>query len=394
MDNNLLAKLYSLRGALSAISINKDNLDQEKQKLLQKEKSVNEKSREVANIENELNSNKYISKEVKYEKSKAFVIWALVGAMFILIAPFIIYVLSSEGVINFYDIYNFLPFLKDMNDLVVLLILMAFAEGIFMLIGLIVQLSTDIIRKHKARREINSENKRNKAQVQQNESYLTAQLTKNKTDLEKLKIEKNNKLRIYAAEKEILSASSLKSYKKLKETYASIIDPRDWKHIDLIIFYFETGRADTLKEALYQVDRQVQNDTLVEAIEQAADSISSSISTMSESLSNVINQNFASLSKQLEVQHGETMASLNKINSNLTSINKNTLEFKESIDRCEKQLTEINSTVGLQNALMSKINVDSNSLMEDVNYMAFTAPKEPLPVRESTTVNLIFNAQA
>lgn len=45
MDNNLLAKLYSLRGALSAISINKDNLDQEKQTFTKRKISKRKKQR-------------------------------------------------------------------------------------------------------------------------------------------------------------------------------------------------------------------------------------------------------------------------------------------------------------------------------------------------------------
>ena len=50
--------------------------------------------------------------------------------------------------------------------------------------------------------------------------------------------------------------------------FSSVLDPRDWANIDLIIFYYETGRADTLKEALQQVDRQRQNEALIKAIKE------------------------------------------------------------------------------------------------------------------------------
>ena len=55
-------------------------------------------------------------------------------------------------------------------------------------------------------------------------------------------------------------------YERLVAQFKSVLDIRDWKYIDLIIFYFESGRADTLKESLQQVDRPVQTDEILKEI--------------------------------------------------------------------------------------------------------------------------------
>ena len=41
-----------------------------------------------------------------------------------------------------------------------------------------------------------------------------------------------------------------KLYSALEKEFSALLDPRDWKYVDLVIFYFETGRAESMKEAL------------------------------------------------------------------------------------------------------------------------------------------------
>lgn len=65
---------------------------------------------------------------------------------------------------------------------------------------------------------------------------------------------------------------------ELANTFAQTLDLRDWENLDLVIFYMETGRAETIKEALQQVDRQRQNNALVDAIGLATKQINATIS--------------------------------------------------------------------------------------------------------------------
>ena len=55
-------------------------------------------------------------------------------------------------------------------------------------------------------------------------------------------------------------------YAAFVNEYSNFLDPRDWKNIDLLIYYLQTGRADSLKEALQLTDRQQQTDAVVQAL--------------------------------------------------------------------------------------------------------------------------------
>lgn len=57
-------------------------------------------------------------------------------------------------------------------------------------------------------------------------------------------------------------------YMLLIQVFSSILDERDWKNIDIVIFQLETGRADSVKEALQLTDRELQTERIAESISQ------------------------------------------------------------------------------------------------------------------------------
>lgn len=84
-----------------------------------------------------------------------------------------------------------------------------------------------------------------------------------------------------------------------------VIDFRDWGNVDLLIYYFETGRADGVKEALQLVDRQLQTDQITRAIEVASRELQNTIRDSVYRLGKTMVECFDRLSQQLEVQHRE-----------------------------------------------------------------------------------------
>ena len=74
----------------------------------------------------------------------------------------------------------------------------------------------------------------------------------------------------------------------LVQTYSGIIDERDWQYLDLVIFYYETRRADSIKEALQLVDRQKQTEMIVSAVQEAGREICSSIYDAAQMLASTI----------------------------------------------------------------------------------------------------------
>ena len=91
-------------------------------------------------------------------------------------------------------------------------------------------------------------------------------------------------------------------YDKLKEKYSPVLNPLDWENLDLVIFYFETGRADTVRDALIQVDRQRQTDQIVSAINEASERIHRTIISGFQSLEATVVKCASILSSQLSAR--------------------------------------------------------------------------------------------
>ncbi len=130
-------------------------------------------------------------------------------------------------------------------------------------------------------------------------------------------------------------------FKALCEEFTPIIDVRDWKYLDFVLFYLETRRADTLKEALQQVDTEVRARRLENTFKEAMEQIRETLSYGLSSIRNSVETCFSKLSTRLSKQHSETSA----------------------------QLDRLTDTVAIGNALQAKANVTSEKLMQDVNYI-------------------------
>lgn len=85
------------------------------------------------------------------------------------------------------------------------------------------------------------------------------------------------KLAIIYDNKESLLDELRPIYDATIATYSDIIDERDWEYLDVVIYYFETKRADSIKEALQLVDRMVQTNMVISAVETASKDIQNCI---------------------------------------------------------------------------------------------------------------------
>ncbi len=141
----------------------------------------------------------------------------------------------------------------------------------------------------------------------------------------------------------------------LEKTYSKLLNPADWKNIDLCIFYLQTGRSDTIKESLQLVDRQRQTDEIVRAIDAASDRICTEIrggfaalgSTMVTCL-NALSYQMEVVSNTLSSQHAETVRALGTI---------------------EENSAKVLSATQLNNALLEKANTSSERLLNDYKYV-------------------------
>lgn len=140
---------------------------------------------------------------------------------------------------------------------------------------------------------------------------------------------------------------------------SGFLDVRDWEYIDLMIFFLETRRGDSLKEALRYVDEEKRADRISASITAASYRIASTISYNISQLRNDLNNNFNVLNTTINNAASQIASSVSNLNSS----------FKNNISLISSQMSELADQVKTGNALKAKIESSSTSLMYDVNYI-------------------------
>lgn len=420
--NQMLADLYALRAGMSAISIEKDKLDESES--VYKE-ALNDVDRE--RIEYEKNDydiarvnrgisycnsqlprgylaaendkerrKKSKSYEKKYRKGMAkwdaleiFIHTLIAGAIGLVLAavPWFFYFVTS----GWYQVDKRMhpTFENSYYKNYIYVSIGIFA--IILIIGLIVSTIRVVGENRSKKKETKTNIKSAEKSIRELKNELASyQLEKNasKKVLDKYVAIANEKRAVFEKDRTRLTKLSQDMYDRLVAQFKTVLDIRDWEHIDLIIFNFETGRADTLKEALQQVDRRVQTDEIIEAIESAGSSIAATINVTMRELRSDLNKSFNRLSEQLAIQHAEQMTALGNINRSIERTNESIAKLQSATENNGKTLENISSAANLNNALIAKIGYDSMSLMDDVNYMVFTAPKDGGTSNTSYTLNV------
>lgn len=74
-------------------------------------------------------------------------------------------------------------------------------------------------------------------------------------------------------------------YRIFANEFIGFLDPRDWRFVDLLIFYLHTGRADNLKEALQLADKQEQTDAIVQALHEIKNTLSAKLDAINNTIS-------------------------------------------------------------------------------------------------------------
>lgn len=145
----------------------------------------------------------------------------------------------------------------------------------------------------------------------------------------------------------------------------SIIDERDWKNLDVIIYEIETGRADNMKEALQQADMYVRHDEIMDAMETATAAICSTIKESIAELSRSIGKSLSSLRLELKGLRSD----VSDLRSDIFEISKANSEMSERFD-------SLVNAQELSNALLKKANTSSEHLAEDIRRMRLIRDEE------------------
>ncbi len=144
----------------------------------------------------------------------------------------------------------------------------------------------------------------------------------------------------FALQNHILPAKAM--YSSLANVFSYLVDERDWANLDYLIYAIETGRADTIKEALQLLDREKQTDRIVAAIQAASREIVQLLVSGFTALSNQISSGIAMLSQQIQANSYQTA-------------------------QLSARMSQIANAQTLNNALLEKANESSEQLVTDAH---------------------------
>lgn len=384
--NQMLADLYALRAGMSAISIERDKFGVKEKAYSDAKRKVDCACYEYENAENSVSRCDEYDKKDSLQKTeekakldltfKKTVIGSLGAGIVGALIPWFFY-FATSGDYGQDSKYGY-SYWKEY------LIASACILGIIFVVGLAFALIVKVSNGKDLQKRIKEGSGKSKQDLKDAKARLSQAAADCDSAQKALAIVSKD----YEKVKSVSTKLSQEMYNALVAQFKSVLDIRDWEHIDLIIFNFETGRADTLKEALQQVDRRVQTDEIIEAIESAGSSIAATINVTMRELRSDLNKSFNRLSEQLAIQHAEQMTALGNINRNIERTNESIAKLQSATENNGKTLESISSAANLNNALIAKIGYDSMSLMDDVNYMVFTAPKDGGTSNTSYTLNV------
>ena len=380
--NEILAQLYAIKAGLSIISQEKDKIAGAEKKLNKIQQEIDSRKSQIAkcdqeltNVKEAINLSQNIPLTISASKrtvdiKKGPYIWG--GIAFGFFAFLIIAFIIVADRIEDYNIGSLIIWLAA----IVGAIIGAFVFGAMH--------KKDVANEQaKAEQEWqdevakarNQHKQRNQTLIENaNKSIatITAKRTSLQQELDTLTEKFNTQYAIYSEQKDLSLGLAKTVYDALIAEYATVLDPRDWKNIDFIIFYYETGRVDTLKEALIHVDKQRQTDTIAKAIKQASQEISSTINTSMTMLRGDLNSCFGALSTQLDKSMQIQLQALEQSNVALGALSGSVGELGSKL---QTSLNALGNEQALTNALLDKVATSSDALVNDLNYvMGYKAP--------------------
>ena len=228
--------------------------------------------------------------------------------------------------------------------------LLAFPLTLLFIIWDIACVSTSTRKYHQNSRERSIkelEELRAKKEDVDREHYLTKQKIKElQSEVDSLEAHTKSTFEALAAQypalqKERIDKLTNKQLEMIKDTTnaydcirsIAVLDERDWSNLDLIIYELETGRAESIKEALQQADLAIRHNEIKQLMQTATDAICKSIRSGMRDIRHAIDRQVEAQEKMVREMSGK---------------------FDAMLDAQE-----------LQNALLEKANVSSTQLAHD-----------------------------
>ncbi len=336
MENNkqeILSRLFAIRAGLSAISSEANELRRSEintQHISCEMKVCNESYKErIIQTKVQTNSKKYL-KETSVVKMVIESILISLAAVVIAIIPFFVIAVIIDlvaGISSGKDVMEY--------EYIIIADIMVFIITFFI----------SFFLRYKENNRIKQFNKKSYENGLNEQNCLR---NKFEGEYEKYNSEYKKANNIYEDTKKEVKTTVQILFNYMMEEFNDFLDYRDWQNVDLIIFYIETRRAETLKEALYQVDRRNQDYDINRACGNVA-----MIWLSSPSMLDIVGNYFSRLESKM----------YEKINDLLGEESDNLKKY------VALHIKSIISKEGLQDAFKSNEFVNSNKLVSNMKYV-------------------------
>ncbi len=314
--SEVLGGLYTIRGGLSLISMATDEIDKSEQELVkldrdiaQKKNSLDWEEERITRLvedknrgrmsESEKNKIKKSAREsakrtVNDNKFSTFWVkrWILAIILCAVITVPLVALTNENFVAGLYEIVTFGRPLKLILAIFLSIVLWAVILGIVNLF--IYCISYSINKRDEMKSAVNSY------------QDINTRIDETKIDLRKLEadvrsMERERKALVARNEQIKYEVSEKTKMIKLalNKEYDGWLHESDWENVDLLIYYIETNRAESVKEALQLVDQQRRAEQLEATIRQVGTEIVGTIHSAFERMGEVLVGCFTVLSNQL-----------------------------------------------------------------------------------------------
>ena len=409
----ILANLYAIKTGMAAISIEKEKLDQKQlvvdkktkdyttnlnkqdeleDLILNDDNKINSGNQAITNAQKTLEGQKKGIKESERNNSDAIAnVWkkaspSIFICIFLIIASIVMLVNYVKKVTT---IGNSIE--DDMFTLIIASTLLAISLIVLIVVCQKASKEAEQIRKsgkyHKSQQITMAKDSYNstlKSQTnfidtaKQDKQYHQTQLEELKTQLPVLQDKLNSAKQAYALTEEVVLPVSNAIYEAMLSKYGEFLDEREWGIVDLLIYYFETGRADTLKEALLHADQQRALQKIVEAVLMANENICQTMDRSLRNLGDRLTCSISMLQTELMIQTDRIVGSniqtakaiarsqeqlASEIKSSMASVSS---AISSSVDSLQNTMT---ANANTQTELMKQMRQDSNTLAQNVRYM-------------------------
>ena len=147
-------------------------------------------------------------------------------------------------------------------------------------------------------------------------------------------------------------------YQSLQNQFSDLLDERDWNNLDLVIYAYETGRADSIKESLLYLDNRLHHERVESMIAEATHAITQTIQANMRDLALNMTKCFKVLSDEM-VNISDGIATASKIMVANAEMQYHMHESTQNL------ISSAAAKINYMSALQTKQNVSSQKLAEE-----------------------------